>query len=221
MKKYLLLALILIVGMGSAFAQSRFLEVGQSGIGATAIVQESYWEDGFMGVIGYSFKGIFDIDVGIGSFKYDHLRDDVDLKEIAWDVSLTWWPMRTRTGGDRGIDIGVWGSYEHEEHKSDSGKCRTGNCLAGGAISAINFDINDTWFLQPYYAVGYAYDETKDEITDDKEDYKGAMSSFGVSLVRRLANGSSFVITLETDSDAMEKTNDTAYELAIGYNFAF
>ena len=129
--------------------------------------------------------------------------------------------MRTRTGGDRGIDIGVWGSYEHEEYKIDDEKCRTGDCLEGGPIFAINFKINDEWFLQPYYSVGYAYDMTKDEITGDKKNYKGASSSFGTSLVKILTNGSSFVITLETDSDAMEKTNDTAYELAIGYYFAF
>ena len=59
MKKYLLLTLIFTVGIGTAFAQSTFVDVGQSSIGATVIVQESYCEDGFMGKIGYSFKGIF------------------------------------------------------------------------------------------------------------------------------------------------------------------
>ena len=92
-KKYLSLTLILTVVIGTAFAQSTFTDVGQSSIGATVIVQESYWEDGFTGKIGYSFKGKFDIDVEIGSFKYDHIKDasgnKVDLKEIAYGASLT------------------------------------------------------------------------------------------------------------------------------------
>ncbi len=201
-------------------AQSTFLEVGQSGIGATVFAQESYWEDGFMGTLGYSFKGTLNVNIWGGMYKYDHLKvqgDEIDQKETALGGNLTWWFKRTRTGSDRGIDIGIFGGYEHEIYKVDDEKSATANGFDVGAIFAINFDINENCFLQPFYSLGYSVSTIKQESSGDKETYKGAISSYGVSLVRKLSCGNVIHFTFETDTDALQKTNEVAYEFGIGY----
>jgi len=223
MKKLLILTLLLCFTF-TLNAQSRYLEVGKSGIGIGLCVQESYWEDGFTGTIGYSFNGIFDVNIWGGIYTYDHLKvngDDIDQKETALGGMVTWWLLRTKTGQDRGVDIGLFGGYEYEEYKIDDEKSATSDGLETGAIFAINFDVNEKCYLQPFYSLGYSYSKMKKESSDDIDTHKGATSRYGVSLIRKLCNGSRIVVTFETDTDAIQKTNDAAYEFCISYMIGF
>ena len=128
--------------------------------------------------------------------------------------------VRTRTGTDRGIDVGLWTLYEMEEYKEDGIKRYTGSGFAGGIELAINFDINENWFLQPYFVLGYFFDTIKEESTSETENYRGGCSSIGAALGYKLDNGNSIVFCFEQDSDSIEWVNDTAYEITVGYNHA-
>ena len=223
MNKLLIIA-ILVCLVSALNAQSTYLEVGKSGIGAGLAIQESYWEDGFMGTLGYSFKGKVDVNIWGGMYTYDHLKvngNDIDQKETALGVTATWWPLRTKTGKDRGIDIGMFGGYEYEEYTIDNEKSATSDGLEIGTVFAINFEVNEKCFIQPFYSLGYSYCKMKEESNDDIETYKGAISSYGVAIIRKLCNGNRIVLTFETDTDALQKTNDVAYEFGIGYVIGF
>ena len=200
----------------TALAQSSFLEKGKSGFGISATVQESFWEDGYFIEAGYSFNGVFDVAVAYGDFTYDKIG--WDFKETELGVGLEYWVLRTRTGTDRGIDVGLWTSYSVEEYKEDGTRRYTGNDLALGIEMAINFTVNDSWFLQPYFVLGYSFDTIKEESTGETESYRGGVSSIGAALGYKLDNGNSIVFSFEQDSDSIETLNDTAYEITVGYN---
>ena len=213
-----LLSLAFLFLASTALAQSSFLEKGKSGFGISATVQESFWEDGYLIEAGYSFNGVFDVCVAYGDFTYDKIG--WDFKETELGVGLEYWVLRTRTGTDRGIDVGLWTSYTMEEYKEDGIKRYTGNDLAVGIELAINFAVNDSWFLQPYFVLGYSFDTIKEESTGETESYRGGCSSIGAALGYKLDNGNSIVFCFEQDSDSIEWINDTAYEITVGYNRA-
>ncbi|MBS3740682.1 MAG: hypothetical protein KGY75_09390 [Candidatus Cloacimonetes bacterium] len=220
--------IILIIGLicCATFlqAQSTFLDIGQSGIRATAFAQESYWEDGFMGSLGYSFNGTFDISAWAGSYKYDHMQaggDDIDQTETAYGANITWWFKRCSPGYERLINIGIRTGYEYEEYKVDDKKSATSNGFEGCAVFAINFDICNMCAMQPFYSLGYSMTTMEEEASGDKEDYNGAISSYGVNLVRNIGDNTKLHFTFETDNDALHKTNDVAYEFGAGVVYGF
>ena len=107
-----------------------------------------------------------------------------------------------------------------EEYKEDGTRRYTGNDLALGIELAINFDVNDSWFLLPYFVLGYSFDTIKEESTGETESYRGGVSSIGAAIGYKLDNGNSIVFSFEQDSDSIETLNDTAYEITVGYNRA-
>jgi len=231
-KTLVLMIILMLLGMSSIFAQSTFFEKGESGFGIYGGVQESFWEDGYFASIGYSYKGVVDIGVAYGNYKYDkdnfpeYLAVYKDPTEVAIIVGLDYWFLRTNTGKDRGIDVGLWTEYEMEDYKFYSEDTletdATSSGFAFGPVFSINFDINDKWFIQPYFSIGYCFGNTEYKDSDKSdEDYKGGCSSIGVALARKFKCGNSIVFIFEIDSDSIEKTNDTAYEFSVGYNFGF
>ena len=236
MKKALVLIILSLLGISSLFAQSTFFEKGQSGFGIYGGIQESYWEDGYFGSIGFSYKGIIELGITYRDFKYDkdNWESPIDKNptESAVAFELDYWFLRTRTGADRGIDVGLWTEYEMENYKdypyyndSDTTKLKSSNGFSFGPEFSINFDINDKWFLQPFLWIGYASGNVKYEdesiVPDEDKKYKGGCGSIGVALARKFANGNSIVFIFEQESDAIDRTNDTAYKFSVGYNFGF
>ena len=231
MKKVILFSVFIsLCVVSSLSAQSTFLEKGQSGFGLSATVQESYWEDGFFGSLGYSFKGNFDINITYGLFNYEKYTLGQssnsnpplkDVKENVIGIDLGYWVIRTETSNDRGIDVGIWGAYEKEEYEYDGDKILSADGFSGGVEFTVNFLINQKYSLQPYFILGYDYEELKSENTDDISYFRGGCSSLGTALVYKINDDQSLVIKFELDNDTISKTYENAYEMSVGYYFGF
>jgi|AntRauTorcE11897_2_1112592.scaffolds.fasta_scaffold00853_7 hypothetical protein len=80
MKKIILL--LLLIGSFSTllFAQSSFLEKGQSGLLLSALSSANQDLSGYSGEIGYSFSGVLDLGLSIGQYGYYEPYVSDDLK---------------------------------------------------------------------------------------------------------------------------------------------
>ena len=205
MKK--LFAIIIIVGLAlPVVAQiSPYLEKGKSGFGLNVGYEQSHSFKGALANVGYSYKGIIDIEANFYSEGYDKIAEGLirdDASALGFMGCINWWMIRKQPTPMIDVLFGLTAGVEHFAYSKYSylssgyGEPTDYNGDFDGMFgfdSRVKFRLDNGCSLMPAFAL--VYDVGAEQLTNASgnysENYDGFMSRIGVSLSKSLKNGSS------------------------------
>ena len=233
MKKIVLAAAILCMGLTTQAQIATYLAPGKSGLGIQVLAEQGKYFKGLGASIGGTYKGIIDINVMATNDTYDKISNElVTDKSIGNYVEgkVTCWLFRNQITDGIDAHFGVLAGFESGFYKdyiyvnsSTGNNSEYTHYLGGmaGIKAAFGFNLKENWYLHP--SIEMYYDFGKDFETELGTEtgywYTGVMSNISVSLVKRMDNGNAFVLT----ANAFDQTYDTSvfYNLTAGYIFSF
>ena len=209
MKKSLLTACIILAGMSASSQVSTLLEKGKSGIGIKGIYESSHNYYGLGTKIGGSVLGKVDVEFFYRYAAWDQAQNNLlsgDANSNYYEGRLTWWLIRKEIIPAIDVNFGILGGFHYSNYSNYSyydgaDITSTDNWLDGqiGLTSSVNFQVSESWFLQPAFTL--FCDIGKEQVI--KKDVKitssshGITSKIGLTLMKRFAKGSALYLNAE------------------------
>ena len=198
--KKITLSLILCFGIiVSAQAQSSFLEKGQNGFGITGGFSTNEDLSGFIGGVGYSFSGVFDLGISVGRFGFDQQFFGEDLNTTIISPFASY--MIVKQDDQIPVSFALNGSYQRQIYSnrvlSDNNIDMTGNFFTIGASLFSTFDASEAMRIQPAIGFDYITGELKIEGSagSESESDNTTLFTLGLSLIFQTSPTNTFVVT--------------------------
>ena len=198
--KKIALSLILCFGIiVSAQAQSSFLEKGQNGFGINGGFSTNEDISGFIGGIGYSFSGVFDLGISVGRFGFDQQLFGEDLNATTISPFASY--LIVKQDEQIPVSFALNGSYERQFYSnrvlSDNDIDMTGNFFTIGASLYSMFEASEAMKIQPSIGFNYITGELKveDSTGSDTESDNTTLFTLGLSLIFQTSPTNTFVVT--------------------------
>jgi hypothetical protein len=233
MKKIVIAALVICLGLTAQAQISNYLAPGKSGFGIQVVGEQGPKFQGFGGSIGASYKGKIDISLFGTSDVLGKEANGLTTDKATgtyFEAKATWWLFKNQI--TKGIDVsfGLMAGVDGSTYKdfisidANTGNASQYNSFFGGMAGihgALSLQLSEKWILQPSY-VAY-YDFGKDSYTEtgveSSNSYNGVISNISISLIRRIGEGNAFVVTANNFSQSYN--SGSFYNLTAGYIFAF
>ncbi|MFH0760952.1 MAG: hypothetical protein V2A67_05570 [Bacteroidota bacterium] len=233
MKKIVIAAVIICMGLAAQAQIATFLAPGKSGLGIQVLAEQGRYFKGFGASIGGTYKGIIDVSVMGTNDIYDKSSNELLTDKAIGNYlegKVTCWLFRNQITEGLDAHFGVLAGFESGFYKdyvylntSTGNNAEYTKYLGGmaGLKAAFGFNLKGNWYLHPsievYYDFGKDYETELGTGTETW--YTGVMSNICVSLVRRMENGNAFVIS----ANYFDQTYDSSvfYNLTAGYIFSF
>ncbi|MFA6126618.1 MAG: hypothetical protein WC699_04890 [Bacteroidales bacterium] len=232
MKKLFALMIIVCLTLPAVSQISPYLEKGKSGFGLNAGYEQANGFSGMLGNLGFSYKGIFDIEANVFSDGYYKdaegiLRDDAT--SLGFMGCINWWLLRKQPTPMAEVLVGLTAGVEHFAYNKytylDPGTGENTDYHGStdglfGFDSRVKFRLDDSWSLMPGFAVVYSLGtETYSDVNGDYSSmYNGFMSRQGVSVSKRLDKGN--IVYFEANHYTSTFDSHDYYEAKIGFVFS-
>jgi hypothetical protein len=199
MKKITISFILCFVIIISAKAQSLFLEKDQNGFGINGGFSTNDDLSGFIGGVGYSFSGTFDIGIYLGRFGFDQqfLGEDLNATTISPIVSY----FIVKQDEQTPISFALNGSFQREIYSNrvlkDNNIDLIGNSFTIGASLYSLFVASEGMKIQPSIGFNYITSKLKfkDSTGSDSESFNTTVFALGLSLIFQTSPTNTFVVT--------------------------
>lgn len=200
MKRVILTFLIFGCISSLTFAQSQYLERGQSGFGLNGGFSSNENLSGFSAQVGYSISGVFDVGISGSRFGFEQqlLGEELNATVISPFVSY----LVIKQDESRPLSVSLNGAYQREIYTNDvlsnNNIDMTGNNFTFGVSLFSDFQASEAITIQPEIGASYITGET--EATDSSgiilsSSVSTAVYNFGLSLIFESSSNNDFVVS--------------------------
>jgi len=237
MKKHVLLLGFFCLAMTVSAQFSSLIEVGKSGIGVSGAYENGNGFDGFGGTIGYSYKGIFDVEAYILKLNFNENQEglffpDADPNVYSNSITgkVTWWMLRKTPTSGIDVNVGLRAEFDYFKYtnyqylSSSTTFFDTYESFVGGRLgltSNLKLKLNKNWYVLPGFTA--SFDMGKEHYKEvnfyKSSTYHGMVSSVELTLGKHLSDMSDVYITVTQISDTYDTGN--YYKMQLGYVYSF